>query len=55
MLALQEQTSLTELNLQDCVKLTDEGVACFQGKSLVMPIHIWPSPLVGQTSCVHAW
>ena len=34
MLALRHQTCLTDLNLHDCTKLTDEGVACLQGKPL---------------------
>ncbi len=31
MLALRYQTCLTDLDLRDCAKLTDEGVAFLQG------------------------
>lgn len=33
MLALRHQKCLTDLDLHDCIKLTDEGVACLQGKT----------------------
>ncbi len=33
MLALRHQKRLTDLDLHDCIKLTDEGVACLQGKT----------------------
>ena len=33
MLALRHQTCLNDLDLHDCIKLTDEGVACLQGKT----------------------
>jgi len=33
MLALRHQNCLTDLDLHDCIKLTDEGVACLQGKT----------------------
>ena len=33
MLALRHQTCLNDLDLHDCIKLTDEGVASLQGKT----------------------
>ena len=33
MLALRHQRCLTDLDLHDCIKLTDEGIACLQGKT----------------------
>ena len=33
MLALRHQKCLNDLDLHDCTKLTDEGVACLQGKT----------------------
>lgn len=45
---LAHQVSLYELNLEDCSKLTDQGLACLQGK---MPV-LFPSFRHGP-SCYH--